>query len=177
MQRTSTVTTIILLGVLVLVLAGCGDSTPLPADAASTSNYTPSTGSFAAVPASSSGKALAVNTCNLDAVNDKPAGSESLPHASTATFSGWAASGGSDHVPANVQLVLKGAQDYAVNAATGMPRPDVASANKQPGWAGAGYSVKADLSAVAPGSYTPVLEFNVDGKPAQCATQHKLTIQ
>jgi len=73
--------------------------------------------------------------------------------------------------------VLKGTQDYAVNAATGMPRPDVASANKQPGWAGAGYSVKADLSAVAPGSYTPVLEFSVDGKPVQCATQHKLTIQ
>jgi hypothetical protein len=80
-------------------------------------------------------------------------------------------------VPANVQLVLKGARDYAVNAATGMPRPDVASANSQPGWTAAGYSVKADLSAVAPGSYTPVLKFNVDEKLAQCATQHKLTIQ
>lgn len=176
MQRTSTIATIILPGVLVLVFAGCGDSTPLPADAASTSNYTPSTGTFAAIPASSSGKASTVNTCNLDAVNDKPAGSDSLPHASTATFSGWAA-GDSDHVPAGVQLVLKGTQDYAVNAATGMPRPDVASANKQPGWAGAGYSVKADLSAVTPGSYTPVLEFSVDGKPVQCVIQHKLTIR
>jgi len=176
MQRTSTIATIILPGVLVLVLAGCGDSTPLPADVASTSDYTQSTGTFAAIPASSSGKGSTVNTCNLDAVNDKPAGSESLPHASTATFSGWAA-GDPGHVPAGVQLVLKGTQDYAVNAATGMPRPDVASANKQPGWAGAGYSVKADLSAVAPGSYTPVLEFSVDGKPVQCATPHKLTVQ
>jgi hypothetical protein len=177
MQRASTIAAIILPCVLAPLLAGCGDSTPLPADAASTSNYRPSTGTFAAIPASSSGKASTVNTCNLDAVNDKPAGSEPLSHASTATFSGWAASGNSDHVPANVQLVLRGARDYAVNAATGMPRPDVASANSQPGWAGAGYSVKADLSAVTPGSYTPVLEFSVDGKPVQCVTQHKLTIR
>ena len=176
MQRASTIATIVSTCVLVLVLAGCGDSTPLPADTASTSNYTPSTGTFAAVPASSSSKASTVDTCNLDVVNDKPAGSELLPHASMATFSGWAA-GNSDQVPAGVKLVLKGTQDYAVNAATGMPRPDVASANKRPGWATAGYSVKADLSAMAPGSYTPVLEFNVDGKPVQCATQHKLTIQ
>jgi hypothetical protein len=177
MQRASTIAAIILPCVLAPLLAGCGDSTPLPAEGPSTGNYTPSTGTFAAIAASSSSDALTVNTCNLDAVNDKPAGSEPLSHASTATFSGWAASGNSDHVPANVQLVLKGARDYAVNAATGMPRPDVASANSQPGWTAAGYSVKADLSAVAPGSYTPVLEFNVDGKPSQCATQHKLTIQ
>lgn len=177
MQRTSTVVTIILPCVLALVLAGCGDSTPLPAAGTSTSNYTPSTGTFATISASSSSDALTVNTCNLDAVNDKPAGSESLPHASTATFAGWAASGGSDHVPADVRLVLKGARDYAVNAATGMPRPDVANANKRPGWAAAGYSVTADLSAVAPGGYTPVLEFSIDGKPMRCVTQRKLTIQ
>lgn len=177
MQRASTIAAIILPCVLAPLLAGCGDSTPLPAEGPSTGSYRPSTGTFAAVPASSSSKALTVNTCNLDAVNDKPAGSESLSHASTATFSGWAASGNSDHVPASLQLVLKGTHDYAVNAATGMPRPDVASAKKQPGWAGAGYSVKADLSAVAPGSYTPVLEFSVDGKSVQCTAQHKLTIQ
>jgi hypothetical protein len=176
-RRTSTIAASISSCVLVLMLAGCGDSTPLPADAAATSNYTPSSGAFAAISASSSAGARTVNTCNLDAVNGKPASSEPLSHASTATFSGWAAADGSDNAPAGVQLVLKGAQDYAVNAATGMPRPDVANANKHPGWAAAGYSVIADLSAVAPGSYTPVLEFSVDGKPMQCTTQHKLTIQ
>lgn len=162
---------------LMLVLAGCGDSTPLPAGSAPTSDYTPSTGAFAAAPASSFGNALAVNTCNLDAVNDKPTGSGPLPHTSTATFSGWAASAQPNSVPAGVQLVLQGAHDYVVNAATGMPRPDVAKANAQPGWAMAGYSVKADLSAVAPGTYAPVLEFSVDGKQMQCAIGTKLTIQ
>ena len=177
-RRASIIVMIISPCVLVLMLAGCGDSTPLPASSApASSNYTPSTGAFAAIPVSSSGNALAVDSCNVDAVNDKPAGSEPLPHASTATFSGWAAGAQTDKVPAGVQLVLKGAQDYAVNAATGMPRPDVAKANKHPGWAAAGYSVNADLSAVAPGTYTPVLEFSVDGKSMQCTTQHKLTIQ
>lgn len=161
-----------------LALAGCGDSTPLPAaGSAATARYTPSTGAFAAIPASSSGNALTVSTCNLDAINDKPVGSESLAHASTATFSGWAAGAQTDSVPADVQLVLKGTRDYAVNAATGMPRPDVAKANSRSGWAAAGYSVQADLSAVAPGTYAPVLEFSVKGKPMLCATQHKLTIQ
>lgn len=163
--------------VLMLVLAGCGDSTPLPAESAPTSDYTPSTGAFAAEPASSFGNALAVNTCNLDAVNDKPTGSEPLPHASTATFSGWVASAQANSVPAGAQLVLQGPHDYVVNAATGMPRPDVAKVNNRPAWVTAGYSVKADLSAVIPGTYTPVLEFSMDGKSMLCVTQHKLTIQ
>jgi hypothetical protein len=162
----------------VLSLAGCGDSTPLPAGGAPpASSYTPSRGAFAAVAASSSGGVMTVDTCNLDAVNDKPIGSEPLLHGSTNTFSGWAAGAQTDTVPVGVQLVLKGAQDYAVNAATGMPRPDVASVNKHPGWAAAGYSVQADLSAVAPGTYTPVIEFSMAGKRMQCLTHGKLTIQ
>lgn len=176
MRSTSTFATIILQCVLVLTLEGCGDSTPLPADT-SVSTYTPSTGAFAAISASSSGNALVVNTCNLDAVNDKPAGSEALPHGSVAAFAGWAADATANTVPVGVQLMLKGAQDYAVNAATGMPRPDVARSNNRPAWSTAGYSVKADLSAVAPGTYTPVLEFSVDGKPMLCTTRHKLAIQ
>jgi hypothetical protein len=118
-----------------------------------------------------------VETCNLDAVNGKPTGSEAVPHGSIGTFSGWAADARSNDVPAGVQLVLRGAQDYAVNATTGMPRPDVAHANSRPGWATAGYSVQADLSAVPPGTYVPVLEFSVGGKQVQCTTPHKLTIK
>jgi hypothetical protein len=177
MRSTPTVATIITTCTLVLSLAGCGDSVPLPAGSAPTASYTPPTGTFAAVPASSSGNALVVTTCNLDAVNDKPAGDESLPHATAATFAGWAAGAQTDNVPASVQLLLKGTQDYAVDAATGMPRPDVAKANNHDGWAAAGYAVKADMSAVAPGTYTPVLKFSVKGKLMLCATQHKLTIQ
>lgn len=176
MQRISAAATILAVCTCMLALAGCGDSTPLPADDISATNYTPSTGTFAEVP-DSSGNALAIDTCNLDAVNDKPAGSDPLPHESTATFSGWAADAKSGGVPAGLRLVLKGAQDYAVNVATGFPRPDVAKANNHAGWASAGYVVKADLSSVAPGTYTPMLEFSMGGKPMRCVTQRKLIIQ
>lgn len=164
------------MSLLALALVGCGDSTPLSTDTPA-GDYTPSTGAFAAISAPSSRNATIVDTCNLDAVNDKPAGSEPLQQGSTVTFTGWAADAGSGSVPVGVQLVLKGAQDYAVNAATGVPRPDVANASHQPGWAMAGYSVQADLSGVAPGIYTPVLEFSVGGKQRQCTTQHNLTIR
>lgn len=176
MPRTSTLAMIMPTCALMLVLAGCGDSTPLSSDT-SAGSYTPSTGAFAAISAPSSRNIATVNTCNLDAVDDKPAGSGPLQHGSVATFAGWAADAGSGSVPVGVQVVLKGAHDYAVNAATGAPRPDVASASNRPGWATAGYSVKADLSAVAPGTYTPVLEFGIGGKSLRCTTPHPLTIQ
>ncbi len=181
MRMISIVAGSISIALVALALAGCGNSTPLPADSAPdapvSGNYTPSTGAFAAIPDKSSGNAVSVNSCNLDAVNDKPAGSEPLARDSTAVFAGWAAGAGTDSVPAGVQLVLKGVRDYAVDAATGFPRPDVAKANNHAGWTAAGYAVNADLSAVASGTYTPVLEFSVDGKPMQCATQHKLMVQ
>lgn len=180
-RRILTVAMIIPACVSVLALTGCGNSTPLPASGEpgvpTASNYTPSTGAFAAISALPSQGVTTVDTCNLDAVNDKPAGSEPVQHGSVVTFSGWAADAVANTVPASVQLVLKGAQDYAVDAATGAPRPDVAKANNRPKWAAAGYSVKADLSAVAPGTYTPLLAFDVDGKPVQCPTSHQLTVQ
>lgn len=177
------VPTLALTSSLALALAGCGNSTPLPAASSSASTgaagsaYTPSTATFATIPASQLQQGTTVTSCNVDTVNDKPAGSEPLPHAGTATFTGWAADGDAGKVPAGVQLVLKGTQDYAVNAATGMSRPDVAAANHKPALTSAGFSVNADLSAVAPGQYSVVLLFSASGKHFQCATPHKLTVQ
>lgn len=164
--------------VAVLLLAGCGRSSTDASNGDAVANdYRPSAGAFAAVPAPASDGVAAVNTCNLDAVNDKPAGSAPLPHDSTATFTGWVADTASGKVPPGVQLVLKGAKSYAVNAATGLPRPDVVAASRLPSSVTPGYSVHADLSAVAPGTYTPVLEFSVGGKHFECTTAHALTIQ
>lgn len=159
---------------IALALVGCGKAPP-PAATAS-SDYAPSTGTFARIGALEHG-AAAVDTCNLDAVDDKPVGSVPVPHESVATFSGWAADGSANTVPPGVQLVLKGAQNYAINVAVGAPRPDVAEASKRPGWTNSGYVVKANLSAVAPGTYTPVLLFSAGGRPVQCATKHPLVIQ
>ena len=183
MRMIPTMAVSITLCALALSLAACGNSTPLPAasggsdSGVAASAYTPSSGAFAVVQNLSSKDVTTVDSCNVDAVNDKPAGSEPLRHDSVATFAGWGAGPQPDAVPAGLQLVLVGAQDYVVNAATGMPRPDVANANSHPAWSTSGYSVKADLSAVAPGDYTPVLRFSVGGKQVQCPTQHKLTIQ
>lgn len=164
--------------VTVLLLTGCGSSsTDVSNGDAVANDYTPSAGAFAAVPAPASDGVAAVNTCNLDAVNGKPAGSAPLPHGSTATFTGWVADTASGKVPPGVQLVLQGAKSYAVNAATGLPRPDVVAATRLRSGVNPGYSVRADLSAVTPGTYTPVLEFSVGGKHFDCSTAHALTIQ
>lgn len=155
-----------------LVLTGCGKAPP---PAPPSSDYTVVTSTFARTGPIAA--ATQVDTCNVDAVDDKPVGSAPVPHESVATFSGWAADGLADAVPAGVQLVLKGAQNYAINVAVGAPRPDVAKANNRPGWINSGYVVKANLSAVAPGTYAPVLVFSAGGKPVQCTTKHPLVVQ
>lgn len=163
-----------------MALTGCGRATSGRADAgaiAAAAHYTPSAGAFAAVPAPVSTGAAVVDTCNLDAVNGAPTGSTPLEHDSTVTFTGWAADPRSGGVPPGVRLVLKGAQSYAVNAATGLPRPDVVAANHLRPAAFPGYSVAADLSAVVPGTYEPVVEFSVAGKPMRCTTLRPVTIR
>lgn len=181
MRKTFAAAGAVSIALVALALAGCGNSASGGADAsavaAAAAGYTPSAGAFAAVPAPASDGVAAVDTCNLDAVNDKPAGSVPLPHDSTATFTGWVADAASGKVPPGVQLVLQGAKSYAVNAATGLPRPDVVAATRLPSSVNPGYSVHADLSAVTPGTYTPVLEFSVGGKHFECSTTHVLTIQ
>jgi hypothetical protein len=168
---------------LMLMLAGCGDSVPLPPGASNDAGgslkatYTPSIGAFTAFTAASSQPTAVVTTCSLDAVNDQPAGSAPVSHASTATFTGWVADSGSGAVPSKVQLVLRGVQSYVVTAATGMSRPDVAKADGRPAWVSSGYSVKADLSAVPSGTYKPVLQFDVKGKYLQCPSPHPVVVQ
>lgn len=188
-MRVSAITLeLVSVGVLAAALAACGNSTPLPSSGPASSAsaavsgpaaaYTPSSGAFAAVPASALQGRAPTSSCNLDAVNGQPVGGAPLPQASTAMFAGWAADAEDKAVPANVQLVLHGDHaDYGVEAATGMPRPDVASANKLSVLATSGYEVRADLAAVAPGTYTPVLEFDVVGKRLTCTTQAKVTVE
>lgn len=169
---------------MTLVLAGCGDSYPLP-ESSSASPASPPLAAYAATngvfkevaPVNPAPAAVAAEKCNLDAVNGAPAGSNPLTRGSQALFAGWAASGDAKAVPATVEIVLHGAHDYAVTARTGAPRPDVASANGAPALAQAGYAIHAGLGVVPAGSYQVVLRYSADGKAWRCATPRSLTIR
>lgn len=176
---------------LTLLLAGCGNSTPLPPSSAApgasstptvsapaTSTYVPSKGAFAAVPATLLQQAVRVTPdCNLDAVNDRPPGSVPLQHAGSATFTGWAGDTATGAVPAKLQLLLTGPRDYAVGVATGLARADVASAQHKPAFVSSGYAVDADLSTVAAGDYGVTLLYTVAGQSLRCPTKIKLSVQ
>lgn len=175
----------------VLALAGCGES------ASNTSSGTvglegwrsasapappppaPATGTFAAIPAEQLQQATRTTAnCNLDAVDGKPAGSDTVDRASEAIFSGWAGDAENKTVPAHLKLVLTGNQDFAVETPTGMPRPDVATVQKIAAFATSGYSVKASLSAVPAGNYGVMLLYATPGgAELRCPTRVKISIR
>lgn len=168
-----------------LSLAGCGDSHPVPASgsdqsapAAPAQAYAPSSGEF--VPASAdvfSKSAEPSGKCNLDAINGTAPGSKPLPHGQRALFAGWAASNDGKTVPQIIAIVLRGTRDFEVQTPAGAARPDVASANGEPGLANAGYAIRAGLSAVAPGNYTVELHYTAGGKAWRCESTHAVTVQ
>lgn len=173
------------------LLSGCGDSHPQaqPGASASTINatsatataYVPAARAFA--PESSAlpeNGARVVDDCNVDSVDGKPINGASLARASTAEIAGWAADSATGTVPKRVRLVLLGVQgggDFTMEIATGEARPDVAQAQKIPAFAASGWSVHADLSAVAPGKYDTVLRYRINGKPVTCDPHHIVTIR
>lgn len=176
---------------VVLLISGCGDSHPLsqsqPAASASASSpanattaYVPASGAFAPDSSALPGSAAhVVDDCNVDSIDGKPIDGASLARTSRAAFAGWAADSATGAVPKRVQLVLKGvgSGDFAVEVATGEQRPDVAQVRKNPAFAASGWSVQADLSAVAPGKYETVLTYRIDGKPVTCNPHHTVTIR
>ncbi|MER3547245.1 MAG: hypothetical protein C4338_06430 [Rhodanobacteraceae bacterium] len=181
--RTMTLAMIAALG-----LAGCGDSTPIPAAPSSapapaatsrSPNAAALAAAFAPLPAGEIDKASRADPdCNLDVVDGKPAGSVPLARGSSPVFSGWAADGASKSVPPTITLVLKGAQDFAVQAATGAPpREDVAAITKVPAFRASGYAIKADLSAVPAGQYSIVILEQAGGKRISCTPGKRVTIQ
>lgn len=173
---------------LALLLAGCGDSHPIAAPSSAgvaaapvgpaAAAYVPTAGVFTVAagdvlsqPSEPSGK------CNLDAVDGAPVDKKPLPHGGSALFAGWAGANDGAAVPAAVTIVLHGAQDFAVQATTGAPRPDVAAANHMPALANSGYAVKASLAAVAAGSYKVELRFKAGGKSWRCESTYAVTVR
>lgn len=176
-----------------LLLAGCGDSHPLPESsvgsgqidaapssavpAASTPAPAPTTGAFAMLAAPATTSAATTASCNLDAVEGVPLGAKPLARGGSALFAGWAAASSGAAVPSTVTIVLTGAHAYAVAAPTGAPRPDVAKAQGKPELAMSGYQVKADMSEVETGTYKVELRYDASGKAWRCTTAHSLRVQ
>lgn len=183
---------------LVSLLAGCGDSHPIatPSSAAvaaasagsaaaagakagsAAPAYVPARGAFAVAakdmlsqPSEPSGK------CNLDAIDGAPVGTNPLSRGASALFAGWAGANNGAAVPATVTIVLHGAQDFAVQASTGAPRPDVAAANHMLALANSGYAIKASIAAVAAGNYKVELRFKAEGKMWRCESTYAVTIE
>lgn len=156
-------------------------STPANASSAAAAVYAPASGAFAPESSALPGNGVRiVDDCNVDSVDGKPINGASLARTSTAEFAGWAADSATGTVPKRVRLVLLGVQgggDFTMEIATGEARPDVAQAQKIPAFAASGWSVHADLSAVAPGKYDTVLRYRINGKPVTCDPHHIVTIR
>ncbi|HVX04486.1 MAG TPA: hypothetical protein VHA71_05130 [Rhodanobacteraceae bacterium] len=162
-------------------LGGCGDShpiSPVSGGNAAVPDVQPTQGRFAAIgPNVLARSAEPVANCNLDAIDGVPPGSKPLQRNENALFAGWAANQEGAAVPGVVEIVLHGARDFAVLSATGMPRPDVATANHQPGLANAGYALEADLSAVVPGKYQIVLLYQAGSQSLRCNLAATLVVR
>lgn len=156
-------------------------STPANASSAAAAVYAPASGAFAPESSALPGNGVRiVDDCNVDSVDGKPINGASLARTSTAEFAGWAADSATGTVPKRVRLVLLGLQgggDFTMEIATGEARPDVAQAQKIPAFAASGWSVHADLSAIAPGKYDTVLLYRIHGRPVTCDPHHIVTIR
>ena len=73
-------------------------------------------------------------------------------------------------------IVLHGAQNFAIRASTGAPRPDVAAANHMPALANSGYAINASMAAVSSGSYGVELHFKAGGKAWRCESKHAVMV-
>ncbi len=93
--------------------------------------------------------------CSLDAVNGNAVvgGRVELKRGAAVVLGGWATELAGT-VPAKPMLIVhNGAGIYAVQLATGVSRPDVAAALKNPAFANAGYESPAMLKDVPAGTY------------------------
>jgi len=172
---------------LALLLAGCGDSHPISAPSSSgvvaapagsaAAAYVPAKGAFAVVTPDMLPRSYEPSgKCNLDAIDGAPVGSKPLPRDSSVLFAGWAGANDGSAVPTEVTIVLHGAQNFAIRASTGAPRPDVAAANHMPALANSGYAINASMAAVSSGSYGVELHFKAGGKAWRCESKHAVMV-
>lgn len=119
----------------------------------------------------------ATDTCSLDLIAGKPAG-ESNPIAdkTRSQWEGWAANVAAGTNPQAVFIELDGPGKAYLSAGTGGKRPDVATHFSKPALLNAGWSVQADLSALAAGTYKVRLIQVSNGSALVCETKRSIVL-
>jgi hypothetical protein len=127
-----------------------------------------------------------IATCSLESALDLASGAQSPGSAPNSylvargthyKLSGFATNKDAGSVPANIRLLLVGAQSYAIAAHTGADRPDVASYFKTPAFAKAGYEADAAFDDVAAGDYEVFAIMGEGNDRLACPTHQTLTVR
>ncbi len=120
--------------------------------------------------------AKTVRQCSVDQVSGSlVTDSSSIKKGADVTVIGWS-SDDTFNVPAQVTLVLEGAQMYGATMSTGQPRPDVAKALGREGLANSGFSASIDISAAEPGDYKVMVLMQASDGSQLCDTTRHWTI-
>lgn len=124
-------------------------------------------------------------TCSLENVLNMSAGTPSpgdQPNSYRADrrtpykLIGFATNSDEGTVPSSLHVLLHGAGgDFAMAAAAGLDRDDVAKYFKKPGLAKSGYQVDATFSGMAPGSYE-VFIVKAEGAAARLCPTHQIIV-
>jgi hypothetical protein len=127
-----------------------------------------------------------IATCSLESALDLASGAQNPGSAPNSylvgrgthyKLSGFATNKDAGSVPANIRLLLVGAQSYAIAAHTGADRPDVASYFKTPAFAKAGYQADAAFDDVAAGDYEVFAIMGEGNDRLACPTHQTLTVR
>lgn len=115
--------------------------------------------------------------CSLDAINGQPsANAKPVSPGSVVIFGGWMGNGHGKSVADGI-IILKGAtRSYAAPFATGVRRPDVATAWHSEDMARSGYNLTATLNGVVAGSYSIFASDPMDPS-AMCNLHRTLVVQ
>ena len=116
------------------------------------------------------------SACVLEAINSFPmADSTHVKSGSAINLSGWVIASNRTSPP-HFALILRGANAYRVDSATGISRPDVAKALGSDAAATAGFSANVKLSGVATGIYPIMLLVPGPRGNELCDTRRKLAV-
>jgi hypothetical protein len=116
--------------------------------------------------------------CSLDGIGKQKAVGQTVnvEAGSEVLFSGWVGDW-SRRAPKQFTIVLRDTQTYAINAAAGGNRPDVAGALKSDAMKDSGFRVNARLGDVAPGNYEVSIVLKSGNQYfARCPTTTRLVV-
>lgn len=119
---------------------------------------------------------LSGQACSLDAVDGDYAAQVSMDKGKPHVFRGWLEN--NQQKPAGkFRIVMVGANDFAIPAETGVPRPDVATALKNPALADSGFNLSVNLDSVPSGDYTVRFLMQTNGKAYWCDAKKSVVLK